>query len=485
MKESSGGDGGRSFRVVESGTEDEETRQATTIRSETVAIHEHGFVKKQVEEYVGESVEKYVSLEIDDGLELFGIVSRYVAAIGTDVKRFGLYNVTFSGHEEEYDDCGDQCHDAMYGKQLHFGISAGACSVEHGGKRMAAVKNFVGNPCGGRWRPTMHFFVKKDDLVLLEESGEEVVVDFVEYFEGFLRAASKWASSKDARSDSFELFRFVLEGSGRWCSDGTRKGRPMDSIVMDNGVPEKLEADVSEFWSAETRQFYYKHGIPYRRSYLFYGPPGSGKSSMIKALATRYKKSVSVLAIAHPKMTDEKLADAVRKLKKDTILVLEDVDCLFAATAVSKEERAMERGVQLTFSGVLNVLDGLSAPWSTTLTIMTTNHIEKLNPVLVRAGRVDRKFHFPKPSTSQIEKFFLSFYPNASDAIASAFARKVDRFSKAQAELDSISMAVLQQMMIFFIKSSAQDVLDRCEEFFHEFYSAGDALVSQTNSIYT
>jgi len=452
-------------------------------------VHRYAFHKEQVEEYIGESVDEYVSMEIVQQSSWFNTVSRYVAKFGTGVKRLDLHGMGFHGDEEDFfsdDDCCDGDDDAsdkndeMDGKQLHFGISAGVCRVAHAGKSLVVVKNFVGNPDGCYWKTTMHFFVKKCELVL--ESGEEA--DAVEFFEGFVKAASKWVSSKDKVDGSFKLYRYIVEGShGYWENDGTRKGRPINSIVMDNGVPERLEADLNRFLRTETRQFYYKHGIPYRRSYLFYGPPGSGKSSMIKALATRHKRSVSILTLAHPQMTDQTLADAVRSLNRDTILVLEDVDCLFAATAVSKEERTMEGGVQLTFSGVLNVLDGLSASWSATLTIMTTNHYEKLNPALIRAGRVDRKFNFPKPSRSQIEKFFLSFYPDASKALTSAFADKVESFSMAQTDVNSISIAVLQQLMIFFMDSSAQEVVDRAGEFFAEFFP--DESASPSSSIYT
>ena len=47
------------------------------------------------------------------------------------------------------------------------------------------------------------------------------------------------------------------------------------------------------------------HGIPWRRGYLFYGPPGSGKTSLVTALAGRLHKSIYVINLSSPAMNDE------------------------------------------------------------------------------------------------------------------------------------------------------------------------------------
>ena len=54
-----------------------------------------------------------------------------------------------------------------------------------------------------------------------------------------------------------------------------RKKRPMDSVVLDRGVGEGVVDDFRSFLSSQ--QWYVDRGIPYRRGYLLYGPPGCGK----------------------------------------------------------------------------------------------------------------------------------------------------------------------------------------------------------------
>ncbi|KAL5964429.1 Mitochondrial chaperone BCS1 [Taenia solium] len=62
-----------------------------------------------------------------------------------------------------------------------------------------------------------------------------------------------------------------------------RPRRPFNSVILDKGVAESITADIKEFISSP--DWYSARGIPYRRGYLLYGPPGCGKSSFITALA--------------------------------------------------------------------------------------------------------------------------------------------------------------------------------------------------------
>ena len=62
-----------------------------------------------------------------------------------------------------------------------------------------------------------------------------------------------------------------------------RKRRPLSSVILDEGLTDKIVKDVKEFNS--NPKWYSDRGIPYRRGYLLYGPPGCGKSSFITALA--------------------------------------------------------------------------------------------------------------------------------------------------------------------------------------------------------
>ena len=53
-----------------------------------------------------------------------------------------------------------------------------------------------------------------------------------------------------------------------------RRRRPLESVILDEGIAEKIIVDVEKWRSSSS--WYYSRGIPYRRGYLLHGPPGSG-----------------------------------------------------------------------------------------------------------------------------------------------------------------------------------------------------------------
>jgi chaperone BCS1 len=78
--------------------------------------------------------------------------------------------------------------------------------------------------------------------------------------------------------------RIYNSWGAEWSQFGhPRRKRPLQSVILDEGVKEKIVEDVRDF--LDSGKWYYDRGIPYRRGYLLYGPPGSGKSSFIQALA--------------------------------------------------------------------------------------------------------------------------------------------------------------------------------------------------------
>jgi chaperone BCS1 len=125
-------------------------------------------------------------------------------------------------------------------------------------------------------------------------------------------------------------------------------------------------------------------GIPYKRSFLLYGPPGTGKSSLAQALAGHFKLSISYLNLSD-NIDDFCLNLLLNLAPKKSIVLLEDIDCLFEVRKNS------ERVNSITFSGFLNAIDGVRSQEGRII-IMTTNHKEKLDPALLRAGRTDRSF---------------------------------------------------------------------------------------------
>ncbi|KAK4144741.1 mitochondrial chaperone BCS1 [Dichotomopilus funicola] len=184
-----------------------------------------------------------------------------------------------------------------------------------------------------------------------------------------------------------------------------RLKRPLGSVILDEGVKESLVGDVKEFLKAQ--QWYTDRGVPYRRGYLLYGPPGTGKTSFIQALAGELDYSVAMINLSEIGMTDDLLAQLLTQLPEKSILLLEDVD----AALVNRRQRDPDgySGRTVTASGLLNALDGLAAG-EDRIAFLTTNHIDRLDPALIRPGRVDMMVRIGEATRYQATQMWDRYY---------------------------------------------------------------------------
>ncbi|CAL5191248.1 unnamed protein product [Lathyrus oleraceus] len=189
-----------------------------------------------------------------------------------------------------------------------------------------------------------------------------------------------------------------------------------ETLAMEKKKKEEVIEDLLKFRNG--KDYYAKIGKAWKRGYLLYGPPGTGKSTMIAAMANFMNYDVYDLELTAVKDNIE-----LRKLLIETsskaIIVVEDIDCSLDFTSQRKinkeknveEEEVMEqkdyyhskkdveeensstssRNSKVTLSGLLNFIDGIwSACGGERIIIFTTNFVEKLDPALIRRGRMDK-----------------------------------------------------------------------------------------------
>ncbi|XP_023769514.1 AAA-ATPase ASD, mitochondrial [Lactuca sativa] len=180
-----------------------------------------------------------------------------------------------------------------------------------------------------------------------------------------------------------------------------------DTLAMDPKKKKEILDDLMMF--SKSKEYYKKVGKSWKRGYLLYGPPGTGKSSMIAAMANLLEYDIYDLELTSVKDNTD-----LRKLLIDTssksIIVIEDIDCSLDLTGQRKEKKEeskeeekdpvkkaeeekdkKNKGSEVTLSGLLNFIDGLwSACGSERLIVFTTNFLEKLDPALIRRGRMDK-----------------------------------------------------------------------------------------------
>ncbi|KAF9360884.1 hypothetical protein BGX26_007301 [Mortierella sp. AD094] len=193
-----------------------------------------------------------------------------------------------------------------------------------------------------------------------------------------------------------------------WSSSSTRSPRAFHSVILADGLKEELLNDITMF--RNSAQWYHDRGVPYRRGYLLHGPPGTGKTSFIVALAGHLRMSVCIVNLGISGLNDQQLDQLLNNAPRNSILLMEDVD---AALIKRKAGKAQSGSNNVTLSGILNALDGITAQEGSVV-FMTTNHIRKLAPALIRPGRCDRKMLFDYADKHQIRGMFLKFFLSRS-----------------------------------------------------------------------
>lgn len=236
--------------------------------------------------------------------------------------------------------------------------------------------------------------------------------------EAVLEVMRKLQAEKTVRKPALK----IVNGWGNWQSRSDLPLRSLESVILPAGQKEAIVDDLAAFIESEGR--YARLDLPYHRGYMLEGPAGTGKSSFVKAIANHFEMDLWYLPLADLK-EESSLLDLLSSVSSRSIVLLEDIDTLqlthdrdegtaaenAPASAGPKRARG-ESGAtsKLTLSGLLNVLDGVATPHGL-ITFMTTNHFDRLDSALTRAGRMDRVEHFGYPTADNITELYQRFYP--------------------------------------------------------------------------
>ncbi|KAK8629777.1 hypothetical protein V6N13_078605 [Hibiscus sabdariffa] len=213
------------------------------------------------------------------------------------------------------------------------------------------------------------------------------------------------AKAKELKEKNKTLRLFTLKSDricGRrgdmWQSLNLDHPSTFQTLAMDSDLKKKIIEDLDRFM--RRKEYYKRVGKAWKRGYLLFGPPGTGKSSLIAAMANYLNFDIYDLELTEIRGNSE-----LRKLLISTgnksILVVEDIDCSLELQRLPQSRAVLPVGSnrpnqlsQTTLSGLLNFVDGL---WSSCgderIIVLTTNHKERLDPALLRPGRIDVQIH--------------------------------------------------------------------------------------------
>ncbi len=204
--------------------------------------------------------------------------------------------------------------------------------------------------------------------------------------------------------DHTEIFLWHAKGD-YWNRIGKEKSRKFSSVVLHGDQADRISRDARHFFASS--EWYAERGVPWRRGYLFHGPPGTGKSSTVRALAGDLGKNIYVVSL-NSLPDDSGLLECVSCVPTDTILLMEDIDA--ALTTRGRDEPGEDPKPGISLAGLLNALDGV-ASGTGRLLVMTSNHPERLDPALTRPGRVDTQECFGMFGVAEIDEMVHRFHP--------------------------------------------------------------------------
>lgn len=317
----------------------------------------------------------------------------------------------------------------------------------------------------------------EDDLLQLDCIGRST-----DPIKELLRTIKVWSLNRQRNTTTIrhptpkDRARF----GGSWTKTSSRPSRPMETVILDEEQKSMIIRDMNEYLHPASARWYAARGIPYRRGYLFHGPPGTGKTSLSFALAGIFGLEIYAISLQEPTLTEGDLLQLFNGLPRRCIVLLEDVDAAGLLRDRASDEKnkprtkkegkqtgkqgeegkekaaAAEKGDNYTLKDLARELKAISTPAQRggphatmqqnngagpnrasgtgislsgllnaidgvasaegRVLIMTTNHAEKLDAALVRPGRVDRKVEFQLAAKDQIRELFVRMYA-ASDQV--------------------------------------------------------------------
>ena len=265
--------------------------------------------------------------------------------------------------------------------------------------------------------------------------------DSIDHISSFLDTCRK--HSLNYKSDKVTC---RIMKKGYWGELSSLPKRPLETVVLDKSERDLIISDIENFINSEDE--YLDSGIPYKRNYLLEGKPGTGKTSLIFALASHLDMDLCVMNFSSG-LDDINFMDAISNMNDNSILVLEDIDCIFG-------DRKDATRCNISFGSILNTLDGIGRKHKL-ITFMTTNYVDRLDSALIRPGRIDYKLKMDYTTKDQVKCMYQKIINNSNELDENKFYKQIQR--------KKFTTALLQKYLFKYRNCNLDEILSNIDEF--------------------
>lgn len=206
-----------------------------------------------------------------------------------------------------------------------------------------------------------------------------------------------------------------------WDVSGYLRTDVDENLVIDPEVDAQLFGSMD--WFIDNREWFKRRGQPYKKTVLLYGPPGCGKTSLVKRFARKYNRDLHSLNLQNH---GRALPLLISKLKAGDILLIEDFDDVItlhkrAGMSHTINDNFKEEAIKaseiftadISLSMFLNVLQGVVELHDIVI-FLSTNRLWILDPAIYRKGRVDNLIEVLPLKNPEIHRFIDMVYEEPS-----------------------------------------------------------------------
>lgn len=214
--------------------------------------------------------------------------------------------------------------------------------------------------------------------------------------------------------------------------------RNMDTLIYSDGESEEVSRHLDQFLARE--KFYQEKQLLYKTGIMLYGDPGTGKSSLVKAIASKYGRNIVSINMENIEKID--LASVTKSINVDNnkyIVLLEDIDTVFkdrSGSESSQHDKCINK--------LLQFLDSNTSPHNV-IFIATTNYYDHIDAAILRDGRFDLKVEVKPLSVSDIPRFCKAFDLNDNQIHNVELATK-DKIANGTINQSALQNIILKEM---------------------------------------